>query len=490
MTKPSRVMSTQHPDNVKQPFFTDNVIISGDDEIKEAFYAFSHLKCKEQLWDCEGKEVDNHVVKKLLTRYEPFFLKHKFGQDVFLTLRAPNPTVEKSEAKILLETLESIPRSYDVANLFYKEDIAPIFEVAIPMVTKAKCLIRISEYYKQHVVGKQNSKLLMGDIKISEWIGKFKPERLRIIPLFEDKESMLNADKIVEEFITYQKIDDFQRVWLARSDPALNYGSLAAVLINKIATQRLFLLRQRSSIEIYPILGCGSAPFRGNLTPDTVDNVLKGYPSIQTYTIQSAFKFDYPEPDVVKAIEKLNETSVKEPIFVDEEKTIGIINKLSEEYQNQIKLLIPFINQMSSYIPDRRKRKLHIGLFGYSRSSAGITLPRAIKFCASLYSWGLPPELLSLNILTSEELDYIRKVYPSFDQDLKLSLQYLNKDNLKYFPLEIIEPINKVSSLIPYEENYKHQKITSIIIQNLKNKEQDVLIENIERAGSIRGFLG
>ena len=106
----SRTMSTQHPDNVNTPFFSDSAELGGEDEIKEVFYAFSHIHSKEQLWDCEGKEVDNFVVKKLLTKYEPYFKKHILGKDVFLTLRVPNPSVEKNEAKILLETLESIPR--------------------------------------------------------------------------------------------------------------------------------------------------------------------------------------------------------------------------------------------------------------------------------------------------------------------------------------------------------------------------------------------
>ncbi|GAH87835.1 unnamed protein product, partial [marine sediment metagenome] len=46
-------------------------------EIQEAYYAFSHLNCDEQMWDCEGKEVDNYVVKKLLTKYELFFQRKK-----------------------------------------------------------------------------------------------------------------------------------------------------------------------------------------------------------------------------------------------------------------------------------------------------------------------------------------------------------------------------------------------------------------------------
>ena len=114
-----KVMSTQHPDNVSIPFFAETSDMSGEDEIQEAYYAFSHLGCCEQMWDSEGKEVDNYVVKKLFTKYPHFFKQRRLGRDVFLTIRVPNPAVEKEEAKILLETLESIPRSFDVSKIFY-----------------------------------------------------------------------------------------------------------------------------------------------------------------------------------------------------------------------------------------------------------------------------------------------------------------------------------------------------------------------------------
>ncbi len=58
MPKIPRVMSTQHPDNVRLPFFAESTDMSGEDEIKEVYYAFSHLGCDEQMWDCEGKEAD------------------------------------------------------------------------------------------------------------------------------------------------------------------------------------------------------------------------------------------------------------------------------------------------------------------------------------------------------------------------------------------------------------------------------------------------
>jgi len=177
-------MSTQHPDNVNSPFFAEDTELGGEDEVQEAYYAFSHLGCDEQMWDCEGKEVDTFVVKKLLTKHESFFKERVLGRDLFLTLRVPNPTVEKAEAKILLETLESIPRSFDAAKLFYGDDTPPIFEVILPMTASPKCLDRVYRYYSDFVVGKKNKPFKEGDITIAEWIGDFKPERMDPV-LFE-----------------------------------------------------------------------------------------------------------------------------------------------------------------------------------------------------------------------------------------------------------------------------------------------------------------
>ncbi len=484
----SRTMSTQHPDNVHTPFFSDNAELGGEDEIKEVFYAYSHIHCREQLWDCEGKEVDNYVVKKLLSRYEPYFKKNVLGKDIFLTLRVPNPSVEKNEAKILLETLESIPRNFDAARLFYNNDVAPIFEIALPMTTNHKELVRISEYYKHYVAGKQHHKLR--DITIAEWIGKFQPESIRIIPLIETKETILSPENIVEGYLKEENVENYQRIWLARSDPALNYGNLATILMLKVSFQKLHELQEKLSIDLLPILGCGSAPFRGNFKPTNIKNCVQGYPSVYTFTLQSAFKYDYSIHDVTNAVKYLNETRHSAPISVDEKKCLAIIDKLTNEYQKQLRLIVDFVNNMAPYIPSRRKRKLHIGLYGYSRNVNSFSLPRAIIFCAALYSYGLPPEILGLNILKENEIDYIKDIYVNFDSDLRDSLQYLNEDNLKIFPHEIIKKVERVKNLIDYEVNPKHKKITSIILENFKRKEHHTLTENITRAGFIRGFLG
>jgi phosphoenolpyruvate carboxylase len=483
-----RCMSTQHPDNVNVPFFAKETELGEEEEIQEAYYTFSHLGCDEQMWDCEGKEVDNYVIRKLLAQYEPFFVEKKLGRDLFITLRVPNPTIERAEAKILLETLESIPRSLDAAKLFYGDDTPPIFEVILPMTASARCLDRIHRYYCDFVIGKQNKPLKEGDITIAEWIGEFKPERINVIPLFEDMGHMLDAHNIVREYVQDKDIEH-QRVFLARSDPSVNYGLISAVFLNKIALRRLQILSEETGVKVYPILGTGSAPFRGNLKPRTVEGIADEYPSVFTFTIQSAFKYDNAPDEVRKAVGKLRERVIGDAQEVDEDRCLEIIKNYSREYKRQIALLAPIINEVAKYIPSRRKRKLHIGLFGYSRNVGGITLPRAITFTAALYSIGLPPEILGLNALSSRDIEFIKGTYAGFERDLSDALRYFNVRSLDFLPREL-----KIDRDFPldFEVAEDHRQLSDYIISSLETQRNKAehLQDYVVRAANLRGFLG
>lgn len=481
-----RCMSTQHPDNVTPPFFAEDPQLSGEDEIEEAYYVFSHLGCDEQMWDCEGKEVDDYVVKKLLTKYDTFFREKVLGRDLFITLRVPNPTVEKDEAKTLLETLESIPRSFDTARAFYREEMAPIFEVILPMTTSHRCLDRIYRYYMDFVVGKQDRPFKKGDITIAEWIGEFKPERINVIPLFEGMEYILEAHTITRRYLEDKDLP-YQRVFLARSDPALNYGLVSAVLLNKIALARLWRLSRGVGVAIHPIIGVGSAPFRGNLKPSTVDRVVREYPSVQTFTIQSAFKYDNPPDEVREAIRKLSHHTPSPPHEVDEEGLLDLIRRYSEGYQRQVVALAPYINRVASHVPSRRKRKLHIGLFGYWRRLKGIPLPRAITFTAALYSMGIPPEVLGIDTLKREDMELLKVSYLNFKEDLRDALRYLNPDT-DLLPRSIIDKLEELS--IDFEIDREHKEITDHVMDLLRSDEKKELDNYILRAANIRRFLG
>jgi phosphoenolpyruvate carboxylase len=487
-------MSTQHPDNVSLPFFAETPDMSGEDEIQEAYYAFSHLGCDEQMWDSEGKEVDDFVVKKLLTRYPHFFRKRRLGEEIFLTLRVPNPSVEKEEAKILVEALESIPRSMDAARLFYGEvPSPPIFEVILPMTTSAEELNRVYYFYKNFISGKQHQAIYPGSVTVAEWVGDFLPEKIQVIPLFEDVSYMLRADEILREYLK-DKEESYLRVFLARSDPALNYGIVAAVLGNKIALKKVYSLSQELEKELFPILGAGSPPFRGNLSPYTVDYVLSEYSFVETFTVQSAFKYDNPIEDAITAIKRIK-NFVRYPLEdFDEKLALQFIEKTSKEYQDIIEKIANLINLLSRYVPRRRMRKLHVGLFGYSRQLGKITLPRAIGFCSACYSIGLPPEIIGLSALTREELLRLKEIYKNMEIDLSLAMRYFNPKILEMIPEvkeKFLKALNLLNTLnLKVETDLDHREITSRIIKDLKRENYLGLTNLIIEAGLLRRFLG
>ena len=487
--KVPRAMSTQHPDNINTPFFSDSDTIAGEGEVKEAYYVFSQLGINEQMWDSEGKEVDNQVVEKLLSRYTEFFSKQKLGKDFFLTYRAPNPSVEREQGKILLETLHSIPRAFDVAHAI-NGNIAPIFEVIVPMCTSADQVEMVRDYYERIIIGTKNTSLGAGkQILIKDWIGDFQPESINVIPLFEDYNSFLNSADILGEYIKGKQME-YQRVFLARSDPALNYGSVSAVLLAKIALMKLSELEQKASVEILPIFGVGSAPFRGNFRPDNVSNCAEEYPSVQTFTVQSSFKYDYPFRDVANAIDILNHGRRRPPRDIDTKKALKLVDKIKNEYQKQITCTADMINSIAPFIPSRRARKLHVGLFGYARSMKGITLPRAIKFTAAFHSLGLPPELLGLSALNEKEFDELSTVYIKLDEDLKDAAKYVNRANLEYFAKPVSDGVKKVLGWIDYEEDEEYCRVTSSAMLAYRKKDNEKLKDEIKRAAWMRKFLG
>jgi phosphoenolpyruvate carboxylase len=232
----------------------------------------------------------------------------------------------------------------------------------------------------------------------------------------------------------------------------------------------------------------GSVPFRGNFKPTNIHNCLWEYPSVQTFTAQSAFKYDYPEKVITDAIEEINGKRRKHPRFVGVEQSLRMIEKSSTEYEKEVKLLIPLINRVASFVPARRKRKLHIGLFGYSRNVGEFALPRAIGFCAALYSIGLPPEILGLKALTERDIEYLQDIYVNFEGDMKEALRYYNPDVLGILPHALKKRLRL--DLFEYEIHEEHRQITTRIIEALGNNRLENAEKDIVEAAWARRFLG
>lgn len=427
-------MSSQHPDNASLPSWARGGVIAGDDEVIEAYYAFSELGCEEAMWDAEGKDVDAHVVRKLLSSHESFFREHRIGKDVYITYRVPNPAIEHAERKVLVETLWSIPEAFDVAKTFYKESATPIFEVILPFTTSAEQLVQIVEFYRTYVagVGSPDGK---NSVR-SDWLGEFEPKSIELIPLVEDYQSMTKLASIIEGYAKHVK-PSYVRAFIARSDPALNYGLVPAVLLVKVALSDIQRAAENLGIPVYPIVGVGSLPFRGHLAPENAEKFVEEYEGVSTTTIQSALRYDYPTEDVRKIVSFLNRNLSKKTtrkLAKDEQQTIQrIIRKFSDTYLRSLESLSPIVEKIAKYVPSRRARKLHIGLFGYSRKVGSISLPRAIPFTAALYTLGAPPELLGLEAaadLTEEEWDVLKENYLHLKTDLQKAAGYVSWQNI------------------------------------------------------------
>jgi phosphoenolpyruvate carboxylase len=149
--------------------------------------------------------------------------------------------------------------------------------------------------------------------------------------------------------------------------------------------------------------------------------------------------------------------------------------------------LASIITQISKFIPSRRKRKLHIGLFGYSRNVSGISLPRAITFTAALYSIGIPPEVLGLIALDEKDIEFIKEVYINFEEDLKDALEFYNPQT----PFLKEEIKMKIKNHFPdYKNSEEHQQIVSKIIDSIKKNKIGDLPQLVILAANERKFLG
>ena len=483
-----KVMSTQHPDNARPAPFADATgVLKGDGEVDEAVDVFG-LGCDEQMWDSEGKEADHHVVRKLLTGYSRVFDSLRLGRDVALTVRVPNPSVERDMRKSMVEALQSIPAAWDAATAFYGQGAeAPVQEVILPLTTSAWELSMVEAYYRRVIVG-QEDQLVQDDLPVREWVGEFHPKELRVVPLVEDLDSLLACDAIVEEYLQGRDLPH-QRVFLARSDPALNYGVVTAELALKVALQRLGRLEERLGLGIYPIIGAGSAPFRGHLTPLNTGRAFTEYPSAQTLTVQSAFKYDYPREDVRRGIAEISARERGRPAPVDEARAREVMDRATAEYQSQVQMLAGFISGVAAYVPRRRERRMHVGLFGYGRTlGGGVTLPRAIGFAAALYSIGVPPELLGMGGLTDDDLAFVREVYPSLDGDLRASLRFTNEQRVR----ELLgERYVRIVAQFADDIDRVHEGLTTAVWAGMDRGDSAVnVFRYVEEAAQLRRFLG
>jgi len=197
---------------------------------------------------------------------------------------------------------------------------------------------------------------------------------------------------------------------------------VTSVLMAKLGLYVCWSVAESTGVPIYPIIGTGSLPFRGHNTPERVDRFVEEYRGVYTVTVQSAFRYDWDLHRARAGIAELNsKLPGGRPVHVDAELLAKAASKLIPKYQVMVEAAADAINYVASFVPPRRMRRQHVGLFGYSRRVAGKRLPRAIPFTAALYSLGTPPEFIglkSLRELDEEEFDLVRTAYVHLEDDL------------------------------------------------------------------------
>lgn len=498
-------MATQHPDNSSQPFWHNDSFVSTYEETKELFINFSELGIEEYKWDWEGKLVDESIIERLFQVYYDYFKDNQIGLDKFLTYRIPNPTQE-SDFRLgrAFMGLLSASATAKMAGLHNP----PMFELILPMTDSAKLLIDIQEAFRE-VAG------------LKHWIFNVQRsglEHVQMIPLFEQIEVIMNADQILSEYLKLHQDrfgfkPKYMRPYIARSDPALNSGHPATVLALKIGLSNFKKLEEQTGIKLYPIIGCAALPFRGGLSPVNVPQFVEEYAGVKTVTIQSAFRYDYTKEQAVEGIRQLNELLPQsETRIVSSEteiKLVQIIKIFEGFYQSSIEEIAWLINKTAEFFPKRRERVQHTGLFGYSRGVGEVKLPRAIKFTGSLYSIGLPPELIgtgrSLQVLQEQGLlKLFKETYINLIADYTKILSFVNLENVtklsQKYPVfkDILEDaeltfsilnISKTSTLQEYNE---YQDLTATILDEvlLEKPDSSLLQKLITKTGQIRKSLG
>jgi phosphoenolpyruvate carboxylase len=427
-------MATQHPDNAYAPYWDkrNDPFIAAYQESKESVICFRDLGTSEYMWDWEGKHADASVIDKLFTEHYEYFSEHALGKDKYLTFRLPNIWEEKGYS--LLQAMSVILSSEDFArDLGFKD--RPLFEVILPMTEKADQLIHMHKLFQK-----------LADFKSHEFSTDLADNNseLELIPLVESIESQQAITGLLKDYTklykkNFGRVPSYIRPFFARSDPALVSGLLATTIANKLALARAYEFSEESSIPVFPIAGVGSLPFRGGLSPGTIDSYLAEYPGMRTVTIQSSFRYDYPLAKVKAAIAKLESHMPRtEPLRIDrdkQERLAAIARQAAKVYQSTLRGLAPDMKSVFASVPKRRERRQHIGLLAYGRSMGEQKLPRAITFTAGFYSLGVPPELIgfgrTLAKLPAEDVELLKDEYKSMLTDLDRAGRYLNIDNLQ-----------------------------------------------------------
>jgi phosphoenolpyruvate carboxylase len=470
MQKIPVAMATQHADSATK-------LVPVREEVNEAVLSFKldGLGCDEYLVDYMGKLTPYHQIGQIVKKIheETDFVP---GYDVFVTPRMVSSFEEEPFRQLMTTSAIIEGIKYCVDN-YGAQGITEVVQAAVPTTEELQnCKARCEDLLK--VVGK-HLKMKTEDMTI------------RIVPLFGGIAEHLSMEQVLSNFIKDVGAEEHARVFIGKSEAALLYGHMASVLSCKVAIAGCKKTEEAHDVKIYPILGCGALPFRGHMTFDNADNFLREYQGVRTFTIQSGLRYDHGAEKTRALIEKMKEVVDRPPTEYDKgqlQEMERMIFIFAKNYLLELSEIAEKISVIADYIPDQRERLLNVEEVAYYRELRNVESilrlcpdksvkksimgyaytafhkpPRWVRFVASTYTCGLPPEFIGLGTALTEIKEamgekalgrLLDEVYPSLAVDVKFASRFLDRslDSNILLTERLLKSINALESFMELEE--------------------------------------
>lgn len=398
-------MMTQHPDSASK--YTP-IQAEPEEAISALSPAPKGLGIEEVMVDFEGKLTPYQQTSQIVAGLAAEGLVA--GRDVFVTPRIPSGAEEGvfRQLMALMSVVESNYRAFKSGGTY------AVREIVLPMTRSAAEIISVRERVNDVLALAHKEFGLSPD-----------PNVISLIPLFETIPQIFTVGDELEAYIAASAklgvVPKRIRYMLGFSDIALSYGFVVAALSVRLGIADGYRL-EAQGLEVAPILGGGTLPFRGHLIPENVENLLADFAGARTITVQSAMRFDRDPNETATFCVSLKERlpDGRPPAILDKGFYYDTIGIFAKHYLTTFYRLAETASILSDVVPRQRDRLARKGESGYARDlpypgqladlvsaddlatelralSVGreaIALPRAISYVAALYSIGLPPEFI------------------------------------------------------------------------------------------------
>ncbi len=521
-------MLTQHPDSASRYVPIQE---EPDEAIQGLLPVPDGLGADEVMVDFEGKLTPYHqpsqIVLGLLERgVVP-------GQDVRVTPRVASASKE-TVFRQLMALMSLVETNVQAAERGAEQAVR---EVVVPMCETPEELLAARRRVASVI-----------ELAHKEFGLPSDPDLIRLIPLVEGVPELLGIDRILAGYLAESGLAGKGplRFLLGRSDPALSYGMVSAVLAGKVALARAARVGEAYDVEVAPILGAGALPFRGHLTLSNLDGVLATFPGVRTVTVQSALRYDHGEAAARQLCARLRERlsspgnggAESPPAYTSAEfdELTDLVAIFTRHYLETFFDIIDLVCRLSDIMPKQRDRLARFSPVGYARDVARpdklaaqvpnpeladglrrfdtdlkVFLPRAITFTAALYTIGLPPEFIGTGRGLAEVrrrygpdgLAALERYYPTLRTDLAFAGRFLDLDTAGAFLTpktvsDISADVRGVGETLglspgpqtPEDEFYRTLvRTTQPILKHLLGLGRELLADDAEEVGLVTNWI-